>query len=62
MAMLLSGRTSRTGSKKLVCECENSSADYQLEIGALAPEQYEDQQDSILQQMDRFNPQKQACV
>ena len=29
-----------------------------VEIGALTPEQYEDQQDSILQQMDRLNPRK----
>ena len=29
-----------------------------VEIGALTPEQYEDQWDSILQQMDRLNPQK----
>lgn len=29
-----------------------------VEIGALTPEQYEDQRDSILQQMDRLNPRK----
>ena len=29
-----------------------------VEIGALTPEQYEEQRDSTLQQMDRLNPRK----